>query len=210
MRRNHRTRELHFIRHTITAIYVQKKAESTADYLLTGKTHTFLTEYHGIHTDKLVSPVSVGFKFIYHYIIDLFSVLFLFLYHTTLQVGESLSGERTPSPVTSLVGVRSIILNPPEHSTLSATIIIISVVTSLTHSKTEHACVTDTKIMSHSSETTALSLPLVLIFCRKTCRQHFFNCTVRLLETIHALFCIYLCTHRHSLVLKHLLDITIC
>lgn len=38
--------------------------------------HTRLTEYHGIHTDKLIiSNFGRLFKFIYHYIIDLFSAL---------------------------------------------------------------------------------------------------------------------------------------
>lgn len=57
-----------------------------------------------------------AFKFMYHYIIDLFSVLFLFLYHTTLQMGELLCGKRTPSLVTSLVGVRSSIPDSFSHS----------------------------------------------------------------------------------------------
>uniref|UniRef100_A0A8C4H6S7 Formin-like 1a n=1 Tax=Dicentrarchus labrax TaxID=13489 RepID=A0A8C4H6S7_DICLA len=40
---------------------VREGKDGALEDIITGKTHTFLTEYHGIHTDKLVSPVSVGF-----------------------------------------------------------------------------------------------------------------------------------------------------
>lgn len=121
IRRRHCTRELHFIGHTITASYVQKEAGSAACCLLTGKTHTFLTEYHGIHTDKLVfSSISRLLNFIYHYIIDLFSVYYFCSYITLLYKWENRSVERVHhSAVTSLVGLRSSTLNL-RHSTLSA------------------------------------------------------------------------------------------
>lgn len=70
-----------------------KRRQSQLPTIFSQEKHTFLTEYHGIHTDKLVSPVSVGFKFIYHYIIDLFSVLFC-SYITLLYKWENHSVER--------------------------------------------------------------------------------------------------------------------
>lgn len=117
--RRHCTRELHFIGHTITARYVQKKAGATACRLLTGKTHTFLTEYHGIHTDKLVFISSFGRLFKFYISLcyrSIFWYLRLFLYHTTLQMGELLCGKCTPSSRDVRRPVRSSALDPPQTS----------------------------------------------------------------------------------------------
>lgn len=78
--RRHCTRELHFIGHTITARYVQKKAGATACCLLTGKTHTFLTGYHGIHTDKLVFISSFGRLFKFYISLYYRSIFLIFMF----------------------------------------------------------------------------------------------------------------------------------
>lgn len=65
--------------------------------------HTRLTEYHGIHTDKLViSSFGRLFKFIYHYIIDLFSALwFDLISHYSTNGRITLWKKCTPSSKTS-------------------------------------------------------------------------------------------------------------
>lgn len=64
--------------------------------------HTRLTEYHGIHTDKLViSSFGRLFKFIYHYIIDLFSALwFDLISHYSTNGRITLWKKCTPPPKT--------------------------------------------------------------------------------------------------------------
>lgn len=93
--RCHCTRELHFIRHTTTARYVQKEGRCNCPPSSHREKHTRLTEYHGIHTDKL-APASIRlFKlYISLYHRSIFLLYALILYHTTLQMGELLCGEK--------------------------------------------------------------------------------------------------------------------
>ena len=101
VRRQDCTRELHFIKtHKHSKLCTKRRQSSTAN-LLTGKEkHTFLTEHHGIHTDKLViSSIGRLFKFyIFLYDRSIFGNIILFVYHTNLQkMGENPSmGRVTP------------------------------------------------------------------------------------------------------------------
>lgn len=134
------TRELHFIRHTTTASMYKRKQVQLPVFSQKKKKKTFLTEYHGIHTDKWECPVSVGI-----YIDQFF--LYCSLCHTTLQVGDR-------NWWVFLVKVR---WSVPDRSGLLGTLLTLSHHhRSITdHSKTEHACVPERSKVKRSG-----SLPL--------------------------------------------------